>query len=65
MFRDLLGMLSSADVEFILIGGLAAIAHGTSRATFDVDVVYSRAPEKTLPHHSDRIREHIICIRGR
>jgi hypothetical protein len=45
MFRDLLGMLSSADVEFILIGGLAAIAHGTSRATFDVDVVYSRAPE--------------------
>lgn len=32
MFRDLLGLLIRADVEFILIGGLAAIAHGTSRA---------------------------------
>jgi hypothetical protein len=30
-------------VDFILIGGMAAILHGSARVTFDVDVVYSRA----------------------
>ncbi|MCZ7646880.1 MAG: hypothetical protein M5U26_16595 [Planctomycetota bacterium] len=44
-FKSVLGTLSGAQVEYILVGGLAAIGHGGSRATFDVDVVYSRAPE--------------------
>lgn len=30
------------EVDFILIGGMAAILHGSARVTFDVDVVYSR-----------------------
>jgi predicted nucleotidyltransferase len=63
MFRDLLGMLSSADVEFILIGGLAAIAHGTSRATFDVDVVYSRAPEN-IQRLAHALESHHPYLRG-
>ena len=29
-------------VDFILIGGMAAILHGAARVTFHVDVVYSR-----------------------
>ena len=32
-------------MEFILVGGAAAIAHGSARLTFDVDVVYRRTPE--------------------
>src|SRR6266480_4260513 len=32
-------------VDFILIGGMAAILHGSARVTFDVDLVYSRTRE--------------------
>jgi len=34
--------LVRAKLDFILIGGMAAILHGAARVTFDVDVVYSR-----------------------
>ena len=37
--------LVRANVDFILIGGMAAILHGSARVTFDVDVVYSRRHE--------------------
>jgi len=43
-FAKLLRVLSDADVEFILIGGLAANAHGSARVTTDVDVSYGRSP---------------------
>lgn len=35
----LLGVLDRCGVEFVVIGGLAAIAHGSRRMTLDVDVV--------------------------
>jgi len=41
----LLGALSSAGVEFILVGGMAARAHGSARLTQDVDVSYARTDE--------------------
>ena len=41
-FDQLLSRLAEAEVDFILIGGLAGIAHGSNRATLDVDVVYRR-----------------------
>lgn len=41
----LLRALSSSGVEYILVGGVAGIAHGSARLTLDVDVVYRRAPE--------------------
>lgn len=44
-FGAILQNLSKGGVDFILIGGLAAIVHGTARVTYDVDVVYSRASE--------------------
>ena len=44
-FAGLLRSLLAADVEFILIGGLAGNVHGSARATYDVDVVYRRTPE--------------------
>jgi predicted nucleotidyltransferase len=37
--------LTTAKIDFILIGGMAAIVHGSARVTFDVDLVYSRTPE--------------------
>jgi predicted nucleotidyltransferase len=37
--------LVKAKVDFILIGGMAAILHGSARVTFDVDLVYSRSDE--------------------
>jgi predicted nucleotidyltransferase len=43
-FEGLLKILRDANVEFILVGGMAAIAHGAARVTFDLDVVYNRAP---------------------
>ena len=42
-FEGLLRALHDADVEFILVGGLAGTVHGSARATYDVDVVYSRS----------------------
>jgi predicted nucleotidyltransferase len=44
-FRSLLESLAQADVQFILIGGVAATLHGSARATFDIDIVYARSQE--------------------
>jgi predicted nucleotidyltransferase len=41
-FERLLRALSESGVRFILIGGVAATVHGSSRLTQDLDVVYSR-----------------------
>ena len=38
----LLPTLVRAGAEFIVIGGVAGIIHGSARATYDVDLVYSR-----------------------
>jgi hypothetical protein len=42
-FAELLRTLASAEVEFIVVGGVAAAAHGSPRSTQDVDVVYGRS----------------------
>ena len=44
-FGELLGVLERAKVEFILVGGVAAAAHGSPRTTQDIDIVYSRKPD--------------------
>ena len=44
-FHALLHALVSAGVEFIIVGGAAATAHGSARLTEDLDVVYRRTPE--------------------
>lgn len=40
----LVRVLADARAEFIIVGGLAANAHGSARVTTDVDVVYGRSP---------------------
>ena len=44
-FDRMLAVLERAGVEYILVGGLAATAHGSARATYDMDIVYARTPE--------------------
>ena len=34
--------LVNGKVDFILIGGMAAILHGSARVTLDADIVYDR-----------------------
>lgn len=41
----LVRVLAEADVEFIVVGGVAAAAHGSARLTQDLDVVYRRSAE--------------------
>lgn len=44
-FRQLLPLLAEHQVRFIVIGGIAGMAHGAARATYDIAVVYARDPE--------------------
>jgi len=44
-FKTLLRALAGGGVEFILVGGVAATVHGSTRLTLDVDVVYRRSRE--------------------
>ncbi|MDQ6655604.1 MAG: hypothetical protein M3Y80_07320 [Verrucomicrobiota bacterium] len=44
-FEGLLQLLVDEEVEFILIGGLAAIGHGLGLLTHDIDIVYRRSAE--------------------
>ena len=40
----LLRALAGSNVEFLIVGGVAAGIHGSVRATTDVDLLYSRVP---------------------
>lgn len=44
-FLALLKALSTGAVKYILVGGVAATAHGSARLTQDVDIVYARDPD--------------------
>jgi len=44
-FEQLLYRFAGCGVEFVLIGGVASSLHGSSRATFDLDLVYDRSDE--------------------
>lgn len=44
-YDKILDALVSAGVEFIIVGGAAATAHGSARLTEDLDIVYSRRKE--------------------
>lgn len=41
-YRELIRSLAAGRVEFLIVGGAAAIAHGASRLTEDLDLVYRR-----------------------
>jgi predicted nucleotidyltransferase len=41
-FRAILDLLLEHNVEFIVVGGVAAMFHGSARSTLDLDIVYAR-----------------------
>lgn len=41
-YRELIHLLVDGHVDFIIVGGVAARAHGSSRFTDDLDIVYRR-----------------------
>jgi predicted nucleotidyltransferase len=47
-FAGILRVLLEGKVDFILVGGVAAVAHGSARATYDVDVVYDRSRDNIV-----------------
>ena len=42
-FEALLRLLTRNEVEFVVIGGAAAIIHGSARLTQDLDILYRRS----------------------
>jgi predicted nucleotidyltransferase len=47
-FEALLRALVGSRVEFIIVGGAAATAHGSARLTNDLDIVYSRSRDNIV-----------------
>jgi predicted nucleotidyltransferase len=62
-FAELLKLLADTGVDFILVGGVAATAHGSPRSTQDLDVVYARDPEN-LRRIADALVQHHAYLRG-
>lgn len=44
-FRDALEVFCRHRVDFIIVGGVAAVLNGAPLSTFDLDLVHSRTPE--------------------
>ncbi len=44
-YEGLLRLLAERSIEYIVVGGVAAKAHGSARFTADVDIVYRRTKE--------------------
>jgi predicted nucleotidyltransferase len=61
--EELLQRLVDSGVQFIVIGGLAAQAHGSTSVTQDLDIVYSRDREN-LERIADVLREVTAIRRG-
>lgn len=62
-FDALIGVLGEAGVEFIIVGGLAATIHGSSRLTQDIDVVYARSNEN-IERLAAALEPHAPYLRG-
>ena len=62
-FAELLRVLSEGGVEFIVIGGMAAVAHGSAHVTVDLDIVYGRS-EENIVRMSDALRPISPYLRG-
>ncbi|HEX5983549.1 MAG TPA: hypothetical protein VFY69_05015 [Solirubrobacterales bacterium] len=61
--QPLLQALDRHGVDFVLVGGLAGLAHGSSYPTYDLDVAYSR-DRSNLGRLVDALREIGVALRG-
>jgi len=64
---ELLRQLSSAGVEFIVVGGAAAVLHGAPITTEDLDIVHRRSPENVsrLKTLLDKLDAHVRELANR
>jgi len=62
-FEELVASLAKHQVAFIVVGGAAAIAHGSARLTQDVEIVYDRSPTN-LDRLVATLAEHKPYLRG-
>ncbi len=53
-YLDQLRVLVGHEVEFIVVGGVAAILEGAPISTFDLDIVYRRSDENNARLHQER-----------
>jgi hypothetical protein len=66
---EILLRLADGQVEFVLVGGLAAVSQGAPVTTFDVDIVHERSPANVerllgvLTALEARYREHASILR--
>ena len=61
--RALLTPLVRRGVDFVLIGGMAGLSHGSSYPTYDLDVLYARDREN-IGRLVDALREIGVRLRG-
>ena len=59
----ILRRLDAAGVEFVVIGGIAAVAHGSPQITQDLDIVYATG-EANLGRLSNALRDLGATLRG-
>ncbi len=62
-FADILDRLTSAGIEFIVIGGVAVLVHGLPRFTNVIDMVYSRK-EENIQKLAEELQPHHPYLRG-
>ena len=61
--RKILRALRGRDVDFVVIGGLAGVAHGSSYPTYDLDVAYARDRDN-LDRLAAALQELGVALRG-
>ncbi|HEX5762086.1 MAG TPA: hypothetical protein VFY04_03085 [Solirubrobacterales bacterium] len=61
--RALLTPLVRHGVDFVLVGGMAGISHGSSYPSYDLDVIYSRSRDN-IRRLVDALREIGVRLRG-
>jgi short-subunit dehydrogenase len=61
--KELLQALDRHGVEFIVIGGVAGLAHGSSYPTYDLDIVYAR-DVSNLERLATALTEIGVALRG-
>ncbi len=62
-FASLIRLLAQNDVQYIVVGGAAATAHGAARLTQDLDIVYRRAPDN-IAKLAECLSSHSPYLRG-
>lgn len=62
-YRTIISALTDHDVEFVIIGAVALVLHGSARVTRDLDICYSREASQ-LPRLAKALKPLAPRLRG-